>query len=87
MTHELKTWPEYFQMVWMGVKNYEIRKDDRNFQAGDVLVLRELAVLASRYTGRSILVRVDSVIRKLPRGFGLRAGFCVMSITVLKRDG
>ena len=40
-THELKTWPEYFEAVKDGTKNFELRKDDRGFKAGDHLVLAE----------------------------------------------
>lgn len=38
--HELKTWPQYFTAVASGKKTFEVRRDDRGFQAGDVLVLR-----------------------------------------------
>lgn len=39
--HELKTWPQYFERLLSGEKTFEVRKDDRGFQAGDLLVLRE----------------------------------------------
>ena len=32
MTHELKTWPGYFEEIFMGHKTFEIRKNDRNFK-------------------------------------------------------
>lgn len=41
MEHELKTWPCYFEHVTSGNKTFEIRKNDRGFQSGDTVVLRE----------------------------------------------
>lgn len=39
--HELKCHPEYFGRICRGQKTFEIRKNDRDFQVGDILVLRE----------------------------------------------
>lgn len=41
MIHELKVWPDYFARLADGSKTFEVRKDDRGFQAGDELLLRE----------------------------------------------
>jgi hypothetical protein len=41
MKHELKIWPQYFCRVEDGSKTFEVRKNDRGFQPGDVVVLRE----------------------------------------------
>lgn len=41
MTHELKIWPQYFCRVADGTKTFEIRENDRGFQPGDTVVLKE----------------------------------------------
>ncbi len=41
MHHELKILPPYFEAVIDGRKTFEIRKDDRGFQAGDTVTLLE----------------------------------------------
>lgn len=41
MRHELKIIPEHFIPVLDGVKLAELRKNDRNYQVGDVLALYE----------------------------------------------
>lgn len=65
MLHELKTWPGYFQAVWDGIKNFECRKDDRGFQVGDYLDLKEYDPATDKYSGRHILVQV-SYLFKVP---------------------
>lgn len=37
--HVLKTLPAYWDALASGEKNFEVRRDDRGFQKGDVLVL------------------------------------------------
>lgn len=41
MHHEIKILPPYFEAVIDGRKSFEIRKDDRGYQAGDTVTLRE----------------------------------------------
>jgi len=38
--HVLKTWQPYWEAVASGAKPFEVRRDDRGFQRGDILVLR-----------------------------------------------
>jgi ribosomal protein L37E len=51
--HSLKTWPEYFEAQRAGRKTFELRRNDRNFQVGDLLVLREWDECSTE-TARSI---------------------------------
>lgn len=38
MTHELKNWTEFFEDMMAEGKNFEIRRNDRNFQVGDLII-------------------------------------------------
>ncbi|PSR26708.1 MAG: RNA-binding protein [Sulfobacillus benefaciens] len=73
--HHLKTWPHLFAAIAESDpllrKTVEIRKDDRNFQVGDILVLEEYDVV-NGYTGRSIQRMVTHCLREepwVPHGF------------------
>ncbi|AYF99887.1 DUF3850 domain-containing protein [Lactococcus allomyrinae] len=41
--HELKLDIKYFDDVKNGIKNFEIRKNDRDFQVGDILELKKVS--------------------------------------------
>lgn len=63
MMHELKTWPEFFQAIVDGRKNFEVRRDDRGFQAGDTVWLKEWDPShGGRYTGRDLKAVIGYVL-------------------------
>lgn len=88
-THELKTDPKVFQQTWEGRKTFEIRKDDRDYQSGDVLVLRETLFSGAQmtagavlhYTARSVVQAVTGILRGPV--YGLTEGWCIMSVSNL----
>jgi len=63
MEHDLKIWPAFFDAVASGEKRFEMRKNDRNYQPRDVLLLREWNPKIEQYTGRSVRVAVTHVLR------------------------
>lgn len=65
MIHELKIFPQYFTGVVAGVKRAELRRtDDRRFNVGDILKLREYD--SGAYTGNSVNVVVLDVADVTP---------------------
>lgn len=75
--HSLKTWPEYFQAVIEGRKNFEVRENDRNFRPGDQVTLQEWSPMTHAYTGRTCGFVIGYVT-----DFGQRPGFVVFSLKV-----
>jgi len=41
MKHELKIWPQFYEAVKDGSKTFEVRENDRAFQRGETVVLKE----------------------------------------------
>lgn len=83
--HELKVWPEYFCAIECGDKPFEIRKDDRGYREGDVLLLREYSPGRDEYTGREIKARVTFCIygsKAMGFAFGIRPGFVAMGLSL-----
>jgi hypothetical protein len=65
-THELKTWPVFFQSIIDGIKTFEVRDNDRKFQVGDILNLREYDPDAEDYTGRYCSKKVVYILSDNP---------------------
>lgn len=65
MIHELKIKPQYYNDIKIGIKTFEIRKNDREFKLGDILILNEYSLSdsgAGTYSGRAITVRVTYLL-------------------------
>lgn len=79
MTHELKILPNYFNDIMFGNKRFEIRKNDRDFNIGDKLVLKEWRQTCHYYTGNQITATVD-YIHYGNGDFGLAEGYCILGL-------
>ena len=77
MNHILKTHPEPFQAVFDGLKTFEFRYNDRNFQVGDFLDLKEYNPITKEFSGRSIQVKITYI---LAEGYNIPEGYAILSI-------
>lgn len=70
--HELKTLPKFFKAQVTGNKQFEVRKNDRDFQVGDILILKEWD---NGYTGAEVNVIVTYMLKDF---IGLKDGYVVL---------
>ena len=84
--HKLKTIQPYFNDVQNGIKSFEIRKDDRNFQVGDRLDLfegDEQVDDIDKRVNKNHLHRF--IVYKLDGGkYGLEEGYCILGISTIQ---
>jgi len=79
--HVLKSWNEVFDPLLSGEKNFDVRRDDRDFQRGDELELHEYDPELHQYSGRIFRCRVTHVLRGASAvRFGLQPGYCVCGL-------
>lgn len=83
-THELKIWPEYYNELIQGNKNFEIRKHDRDFQVDDILRLREWEESSKSYTGRESTAVITYILTN--KEFkGLVSNYSALGIDVISQ--
>lgn len=83
--HALKTDPEVFDAVAAGLKTFEIRKDDRGYEVGDILYLERTRFTGAEmsdgkpleYTGEKAVVEVSHILRG-PL-YGLQENWVILS--------
>lgn len=78
--HSLKIAPEFFKAVKDGSKNFEIRKNDRDYCVGDTLLLCEYDSLYMRHTGEGLLFEITYMT-----SYAQKAGYVVLGIKEVKK--
>lgn len=79
MTHELKIYPKYLEEVIKENKTFECRRNDRGFQVGDIVILKEWDNIT--YSGREAEVIIKYI---LDDSFtGVLPGYVVFSFDLL----
>lgn len=72
--HAIKTEEKPFQSVWNGDKGFEVRVNDRNYQRGDIVMLREVDIA---HTYRTVVKQIGYIIQGR---YGLPDDMCVFSL-------
>jgi hypothetical protein len=85
--HKLKTWSRYWDAVAAGEKTFEVRRNDRAFQTGDILVLEKFDPDLRGYDFdygqtpprvRAIRKRITYLLQG--GQFGIEPGYCVLGL-------
>ena len=76
--HDLKISMKYMDAQLAGIKNFEIRKNDRDYKVGDRLWLREWN--GQNYTGRKVTVYVTYIT-----DYAQRDGYVVLGTSPIGR--
>lgn len=59
--HDLKSWVGLFEPIRCGEKTHDLRVMDRDYQVGDVCLLREWEPFNRGYTGRTVTVEITFI--------------------------
>jgi hypothetical protein len=76
--------PKYFKEVAEGKKDFEIRKDDSDYEVGDILILEEYdpdkveGIVG--YTGKWITKRIKYKITHEEFPQGIQEGYCILGL-------
>jgi hypothetical protein len=84
--HRLKTLAPYWHRIQQGDKTFEIRKNDRDFQVGDILELEFVeSINPNIQSANWAPMIINAKVKYLfPGGqYGLEVGYCIMSIELI----
>lgn len=82
--HELKIKHEYLVEVVMGRKTFELRKNDRDYQVGDLIRFIDIRQSYSDgceyvYIDKDTLYKITYVLKDVPQ-YGLDKDYCILAI-------
>lgn len=80
-----------FEPIARGQKTHDVRVMDRDYQIGDICLLREYEPTTKEYTGRSVYVRITYITsnKHTPCAFSpfaLHPASAVLSITLVAQE-
>lgn len=77
-THVIKCWPQYFGPIRRNEKKFDVRRDDRGYQKGDTVHLREWAPYGGggSFTGNDEFRKIKYILTG--GQFGIEPGYVVL---------
>ena len=85
--HELKCWPEFFVPLREQIKEFELRKNDRDYKVGDYLILLEFDPGSEHgHTGRVVYRQVQYVLSASQAPAGLADDYVILGLTRISRQ-
>jgi hypothetical protein len=85
-THHLKSWPQFFRPIREGKRTHELRRNDRGFAIGDLLILHEFDPATQLFTGQACEVEVTSITSFAEpcavSDVAMNPEFCIMSVRI-----
>ena len=89
--HRVKSWPEFFAPVFDGRKSFDLRINDRHYQFGDLITLREYDDRKGVFTGREITKRITYIAEGVGYGaitplLGLSRDYVILSLADIERE-
>lgn len=80
--HELKILPVYYSAILQGRKTFELRKDDRGFEVGDLIKFRILGKTILGMDNEILapdLYVITYILKQVPE-YGLNEDYCILGI-------
>lgn len=86
MKHELKIIQKNFVPMASGLKNFYLKRVDKSYKPGDLLVMREWSDIMCNYSGRTLTYLITYIYEGCGQ-YGLAPGYCVLGLRRVKNDG
>ena len=78
--HDIKCWPMHYDRLIDGSKRFEVRKNDRDYQVGDKLWIREWDPKAREYTERDIVFLISYIMSPHSCMAAMQSDFVILSL-------
>ncbi|MCP1638851.1 DUF3850 domain-containing protein [Streptococcus gallinaceus] len=77
-THILKILPNFFEDIVSGKKTFECQYNDRGYQIGDCLYLKEYDIESNQYSGREMLAKISYTLQDF---VGLKENYIILGLS------